>query len=183
MIEKWDKLSVGGFLSLPRTAEVLKEKFPRFTRANFSAQDFARDFWREPMLDCLLRFPYLKTALALDFYRVGFFQLVTYKKASVNETFLMFTTQILFASASNPFCVLALIKGQTCRECEICLKGAFVPTREWGGLYDRCESSPPYNAVWEAISGVQRNTWRVSHIGRWLRDRGFLQELKKISEW
>lgn len=187
MIDNWNNLMIGDFLSLPRTEVVMQKKFPRFCNSHYQSGNMINQYWREPMLEYLLRYPYLRSALALDFYRIGFFQLVTYKKVTVSDSFLQFCTQALFASASNPFCILALVKGQTCTECEVAVKGAFVPvegqTFPWQGLYDRCSSSQPYLSIWEAINEIKEGRWRVSHIGRWLRDKGFLSELKKISEW
>ncbi len=183
MITTWDKISVGDFLSLPRTAQVVDEKYPRFSGVYFQAGVMIKSFWREPILEYLLRFSYIRSALALDYYRVGFFQLVTYKKATASESFLQFAQQALYATASNPFCILAILKGQMCSTCELSKRGVFEPTSEFTGIYDRCATSKPYIGLWEAVRDIRNGRFRACHIGNELRSKGFLAELKKISEW
>ena len=187
MFTKWDENSIGGFLSLSRTEMEIMDAYPTspnstFAKSNFRAKELATKYWREPLLEFLLRYPKIRVAFALDLYRIGFFQLVSYKKSYASESFIQFCTQILFSSQSNPYCMLAIIKGQTCKECAITELGIFEPTGNWHGLYDRCASAKAYEEIWQAIHDIRAKKFRCANLGVVLRYKGYMGELQKIAE-
>lgn len=189
MIASWKDISVQGNLSLLKTYFHIKSSWLSkrgiHQASNFSCFNTNQN-WREPLLRHLIRHPHERDALAFEYYRYGFFLMTAQKKTGTSENFLTFAQEILVSSASSPFCVLALVNGQSCFDCFIHRYNIFKEEAEqlaFDGLYDRCFSCLKHREIYSTILDIQRGhgTIPLSRLSAKINALGIMAELEKIS--